>query len=592
MATASTGWYCACSASVTSSTDTTATITVYCYWQNNGWRYDINNVSAWVYCNGKSYKVKDAGSIDADSSNTQKVSCGSYSFTISKTTSAQTISCYAKITSNSSYVSGTKTSSTVSVSVAKKTSYTVKYNANGGSGAPSSQTKWYGTALTLSSTKPTRTGYTFKGWGTSSSDTTVDYAAGASYTANAAITLYAIWTANTYTVKYNANGGSGAPSSQTKTYGVALTLSSTKPTRTNYTFKGWGTSSSATTVAYAAGASYTTNASVTLYAIWTLAYTKPKISGFSVTRCNSSGTAADDGTYALVKFSWSTTNTVSSIKIQWKLSSASSYSNSATVSASGTSGSVSQIVGSGALDTESTYDFYITVTDSGGSTPKTATLNGYTFVIDLLSGGKGVAFGKPAEIEDSVDIGFDQYNRKDIYHENNTDIYGKSPDGTYRNAFTASNSNGHVVIGYGNYVDRYGNTHIYGNDIKLAVAAADNAVFMPYYKTGDSFSFRIFTSGYLSAGSTKIYFILSLARPIIGEPTVTCASSAGFILRQDSKYTHGSASDTRVIPSSIVVDGYDSLHSNIRIIATFSNTTNAVNNAPIAIDFSGTITFS
>ena len=46
----------------------------------------------------------------------------------------------------------------------------------------------------------------------------------------------------TYTIKYNANGGSGAPSSQTKTYGTNLTLSSTKPTRGGYTFKGWALS--------------------------------------------------------------------------------------------------------------------------------------------------------------------------------------------------------------------------------------------------------------------------------------------------------------------------------------------------------------
>ena len=176
--------------------------------------------------------------------------------------------------------SATKTVN-LSVTVPAWTSYTVKYNANGGSGAPSSQTKWKDQALTLSSTKPTRTGYTFQGWATSASGG-VAYAAGASYTANAAVTLYAVWKANTYTVTYNANGGSGAPGSQTKTYGVALTLSSTKPTRTNYTFKGWGTSASATTVAYAAGGSYTANATITLYAIWELAYTKPRLTNVTV----------------------------------------------------------------------------------------------------------------------------------------------------------------------------------------------------------------------------------------------------------------------------------------------------------------------
>ena len=72
----------------------------------------------------------------------------------------------------------------------------------------------------------------------------------------------------TYTVTYNANGGTGAPAQQTKTSGTTLKLSSSIPTRSGYNFKGWGTNSAATTAAYAAGADYTTDASITLYAIW------------------------------------------------------------------------------------------------------------------------------------------------------------------------------------------------------------------------------------------------------------------------------------------------------------------------------------
>ena len=149
-----------------------------------------------------------------------------------------------------------------------KNAYTVSYNANGGSGAPSSQIKTYGETLTLSSTKPTRSGYTFKGWATSSSATTAEYQSGGSYTKNEAATLYAVWDRNTYSVTYNANGGNGAPSAQTKTYGQTLTLSSVEPTRTGYTFKGWSTNSSAATAEYQSGGSYTKNETVTLYAVW------------------------------------------------------------------------------------------------------------------------------------------------------------------------------------------------------------------------------------------------------------------------------------------------------------------------------------
>ena len=149
--------------------------------------------------------------------------------------------------------------------------YTVTYDANGGSGAPGSQTKTHDTNLTLSNTKPTKTGYTFLGWSTRSTGGVV-YNAGGTYSANAGVTLYAVWQVNTYTITYNANGGSGAPGGQRYTYATSgsINLSSTKPTRTGYTFLGWSLSSSATGASYSAGQAWNrSNASnYTLYAVW------------------------------------------------------------------------------------------------------------------------------------------------------------------------------------------------------------------------------------------------------------------------------------------------------------------------------------
>lgn len=290
-----------------------------------------------------------------------------------------------------------------SVSVPAWTSYKVTYNANGGSGAPSAQTKWKDQTLTLSTTKPTRTGYTFQGWATSSSGS-VAYAAGANYTANAAVTLYAVWKAITYTVSYNANGGSGAPANQTKTYGINLTLSNAKPTRTNYVFKGWGTSASATTVAYSAGASYTSNAAITLYAIWELDYVKPRVTNLSITRCDSEGALDDNGLYALISFNWECDRALSSITVEFE--SESTGSKTYSISASGTSGSVSQRLGDGTFSTETTYSVTLVVTDSIDSTYVFGTIAGTKFVIDFKAGGTGAAFGKPAELDDVLDIGF------------------------------------------------------------------------------------------------------------------------------------------------------------------------------------------
>lgn len=73
---------------------------------------------------------------------------------------------------------------------------------------------------------------------------------------------------STYTVSYNANGGSGAPAAQTKTHGKSLTLSSTKPTRSTYKFAGWGTDPDDIYPQYLAGSTYDFNSAVTLYAVW------------------------------------------------------------------------------------------------------------------------------------------------------------------------------------------------------------------------------------------------------------------------------------------------------------------------------------
>ncbi len=151
--------------------------------------------------------------------------------------------------------------------------YTVSYNANGGTGAPSSQTKYHNTTLTLSSTKPTQTGYTFLGWSTSSSATSATYSSGGNFTSNANTTLYAVWKANTYTVKYNANGGTGSMSNSSHTYDVSKALTSNTFVRTGYTFLGWSTSSTATSATYTNGQSVknltsTDGGTVNLYAIW------------------------------------------------------------------------------------------------------------------------------------------------------------------------------------------------------------------------------------------------------------------------------------------------------------------------------------
>lgn len=302
--------------------------------------------------------------------------------------------------------SATKTVS-FNVTVPAWTSYTIKYNANGGSGAPGNQTKWKDQTLTLSSTKPTRTGYSFLGWSTSSSATSAIYSAGGKYTANAAATLYAVWKANTYTIKYNGNasGVTNVPSNQTKTYGVTLKLSSTIPTREYYNFLGWSTSASATSPTYKAGSNYVINSAATLYAVWELAYMKPRITEFTIRRAdNADGEIvySDMGTSVHVVSIFECDEVFTSVKLELKDA-------SGTVlqyewgSNGETHGAITDLVLEGQVSTDKSYTAKLEVTDSKGSGYAILTVPGSAFVMDVRKGGKGASFGKPAELDDVLD---------------------------------------------------------------------------------------------------------------------------------------------------------------------------------------------
>lgn len=380
-----------------SQTETTFT----CNWttgmQSLGWGINVNYISADAYINGNGKHVSNQTFYSGSGATVMK-DLVSNSVTIKKTKSTQRIGAACTVTNSSGYLNGSSRIDDGWTIPALK-SYNVAYNANGGSGAPSTQTKWYGETLTLSSVKPTRTGYTFAGWNTNSSGTGTNYSAGGSYTGNAAVTLYAKWTAITYTVSYNANGGTGAPGNQTKTYGQTLTLSTTVPTRTNYNFKGWATSASATTPNYQPGGSYTANAAITLYAVWEIAYIAPRIMNVTADRCTSDGTLSEEGTYALVKCNWTTDKGMNDCHINCN---GQQYGVSG-VTIGATSGVFNQVVGNGTLSTENSYTIQLVVGDTMGTSTYTITLAPLAYIIDFSPQG-GVAIGEPAEDSKRFDV--------------------------------------------------------------------------------------------------------------------------------------------------------------------------------------------
>lgn len=143
--------------------------------------------------------------------------------------------------------------------------YTVTFNANGGSTSTSSKTVTYASTYGELPT-PTRTGYTFKGWFTSASGTT-QITSSTKVSITAAQTLYAQWTANTYTVTFNANGGTTPTASKSVSYASTYGTLPT-PTRLGYSFNGWFTAiTGGTKITSSTQVSITANQ--TLYAQWT-----------------------------------------------------------------------------------------------------------------------------------------------------------------------------------------------------------------------------------------------------------------------------------------------------------------------------------
>ena len=157
--------------------------------------------------------------------------------------------------------------------------FTVTFNSNGGTSTMTSQTFTYNQAQTLTANTFTRTGYTFNGWNTQANGQGTTYTDQQSVTlTTAGLTLYAQWKANTYTVAFNANGGTGSMSNQSFTYDQSQSLTANAFTRTNYAFKNWNTKADGSGTNYTdkqsvSNLTTTNDETVTLYAQWTKVHT-------------------------------------------------------------------------------------------------------------------------------------------------------------------------------------------------------------------------------------------------------------------------------------------------------------------------------
>ncbi|MCR4648459.1 MAG: InlB B-repeat-containing protein, partial [Lachnospiraceae bacterium] len=151
----------------------------------------------------------------------------------------------------------------------KPNKYTVKFDANGGSGTMTAQSIKYNTSTALKKNTFTRDGYDFAGWNTKADGSGTSYADATKVKLNVLntnkVTLYAQWKAKYATVTFNVNGGTALKETTvkyqiTKAYGKLPETS-----RTGYTFSGWYTAKSGGTKVTAKSIC---EGDITFYAHW------------------------------------------------------------------------------------------------------------------------------------------------------------------------------------------------------------------------------------------------------------------------------------------------------------------------------------
>ncbi len=161
------------------------------------------------------------------------------------------------------------------------TSYTVRYNGNGGTGSMTEQTVTENSTITLRSCQFTRNGFTFTGWNTAANGTGASYNPGDEVVITSNITFYAQWaedgqggggqgggTTTSYTIHFVANGGTGTMNDANVETGEYYTIPSCGFTRDGYTFLTWNTQPDGSGSSYGPGSEISISANLTLYAIW------------------------------------------------------------------------------------------------------------------------------------------------------------------------------------------------------------------------------------------------------------------------------------------------------------------------------------
>lgn len=395
---------------------------------------------------------------------------------------------------------------------------TVTYDANGGNGAPATQSKEFGTTITLSTIKPTRSGYEFGGWLGSDGNT---YQPGDTYSENKSLTLTAMWGGQ---IIFVGNGGGNIPSTIAKPIDEPVTIPDNVPTKAGFIFLSWNTSNSGNGTTYHPGSTIpaSMNDTMTLYAMWEKGPDAPTIRKLSAVRCNYDGTPNDDGTYCEVTCEWyvDTTNVSNNrgtvtgrIAQERGTSSAFNFSSGF----SGQEGTAKALISN--VGTDSQYTITVTVEDKNYSTKMSVILTRARFILDFKSGGLGMGIGSAAPtvgIEFGWPVQFDQdvtvlgnFNADNANYSKDTYTSETEPTCTEMFNPTGTFSSTRVVV------QRYG--RIVQLNFDLVSASADGMSAGDYINVGEvaydiapsetaTFAGRYFV-GTISGGSVYITVI-------------------------------------------------------------------------------------
>jgi hypothetical protein len=228
-----------------------------------------------------------------------------------------------------------------------------------------------------------------------------------------------------------------------------------------------------------------------------LPYTRPAVTKLTVHRCNSDGTANDQGIYIKVVFSAKITSlnskNTASYTLKYKKTTASSWTSKSGLASGYTVTDVSYIF---AADEDSSYDVSVTATDSHYSSTRSTSASTAFTLMDFKASGTGIAFGKLSEKNKAFECALDMYDKHGTIIGNGKAEYTGSGDeaidpNTTINHLIVTNINVPVVSKFFFIkTEFFGGKTDTSNRFQMA---------LPYYETSNGIHFRVYYNGAWSA---------------------------------------------------------------------------------------------